>query len=219
MASPHTSSVSPPPVVSARLDERVHSTPQRLSPSDSLSACASAPASSSPSRGDDAHLQLAAAAPFAHDEVAQPRAPVGRRADALLAALVSTAPAPLAPAALAALRALAGRARLHSGRARAIPGGEALLATPAQRDLARLVAALGGEQAVVHRRHAIAAGGGVKAAQQLRGLAVAVADGLAEGVLELVAVAPLLDRGHDLLQLVAVEPTDALERLVDLRAA
>jgi hypothetical protein len=39
----------------------------------------------------------------------------------------------------------------------------------------------------------------------------------AEGVLELVAVAPLLDRGDDVVEDVAVEVADAAQRLVDLR--
>src|SRR5664280_2269744 len=123
-----------------------------------------------------------------------------------------------APSASAALAALARPDGLDGRRTAAIPSREALGATPAQGDLAGEVAALGGEQAVVHRRHAIAAGGCVKAAQQLAGRAIAVADGLAEGVLELVAVAPRLHGGNDLLQLVAVEVADALERLVDLLA-
>ena len=50
-ASPHTSSVSPPAVVSASWRERVHSTPERLccGPSSAASAAASEGASSSPS--------------------------------------------------------------------------------------------------------------------------------------------------------------------------
>ena len=38
-----------------------------------------------------------------------------------------------------------------------------------------------------------------------------------EGVLELVPVAPLLERGHDLLQLEPVEAADPPQRVVDLR--
>jgi hypothetical protein len=39
---------------------------------------------------------------------------------------------------------------------------------------------------------------------------------LAERVLELVAIAPLLQRGHDLLQLEAVELADPSQRVLDL---
>ncbi len=38
------------------------------------------------------------------------------------------------------------------------------------------------------------------------------------GVLELVAVAPLLQRGHDLLELEAVQVPDSAQRLIDLFA-
>jgi hypothetical protein len=106
--------------------------------------------------------------------------------------------------------------RLDRRRTGAIPGRQTLGAAPAQRDLARQVAALGRQQAVLHRRHAIAAGGRVKAADQLARLAVSVADGLAEGVLELVAIAPLRDGRDDLAQLEAVEMADPAQRLIDL---
>ncbi len=84
-----------------------------------------------------------------------------------------------------------------------------------QRDRARQVAALGRQQAVLDRRHVVAAGRRMEAADQLRALAVAV---FAKRVLELVAVAPRLERGHDLLQLEAVEVADAPQRVVDLGA-
>src|SRR6201999_3850055 len=71
----------------------------------------------------------------------------------------------------------------------AVPGGETLLARPREDLLAGRVAALGGEQAVGHRQDLVVAAGRVEAAHELP-LGV-----LAERVLELVAVAPLLQRG------------------------
>ncbi len=44
------------------------------------------------------------------------------------------------------------------------------------------------------------------------------AGGDAEGVLELVAVAPLLDGRHDVLELIALQPPDPPQRIVDLGA-
>src|SRR4029077_1791924 len=135
----------------------------------------------------DPDLQLAAATAFSHDKVAQACASIRSRTGPLVASTRSLGRG------AAAGQAAAGAA--------SIPRGEALGAAPAQRHLARQVAALGCEQAVLDRRHAVASGGDVKAAHQLPGLTVTVtvARGDAERVLELVAVAPRFDRGHDLL--------------------
>ena len=76
--------------------------------------------------------------------------------------------------------------------------------------LARDVGALGGEQAVGQREDLVEAAGSVEAAHQLAVLA------FAEGVLELVAVAPLLERRDHRRELVALEPADAGQRVVDL---
>ena len=91
-----------------------------------------------------------------------------------------------------------------------VPGAEALLARPGEHLLAGDVAALGGEQAVVHRHDLVPAAGGVEAAHQRP-----VGRG-AERVLELVAVAPLLDRGDDRILREAVEPADPAQRVADL---
>src|SRR5205085_222571 len=91
----------------------------------------------------------------------------------------------------------------------AVPRREALAAALREDELAQLVAALGGEQAVVHRQDLVEAPGRVEAANELALVH-------AEGVLELVAVAPLLERGDDRLLLEAGEPADAHERLGDL---
>ncbi len=135
---------------------------------------------------DEAHLQLPGAAALAHDEVAQPRAPVRPRRGALGAVvLVLLAAAPRA---------------------------QALLAAPALGDAAREVAGLGGEQAVLDRQDPLPAGGGVKAAHELAGVGL----GIAEGVLELVAVAPGFDGRDDLLQLEALQLAQPPQRLADL---
>ena len=87
---------------------------------------------------------------------------------------------------------------------------EALLARPGEHLLARGVAALGREQAVVERHDLVEAAGRVEAAHERAVRA------RAERVLELVAVAPLLDRGHDRLLLEAVELADPAQRVADL---
>ena len=92
----------------------------------------------------------------------------------------------------------------------AVVRAQALRARPRQHLLARRVAALGGEQAVVDRHDLVPPAGRVEAADE-----AAVGAG-PERVLELVAVAPLLHRRHDRLQLEAVEPADAAQRVVDL---
>ena len=94
--------------------------------------------------------------------------------------------------------------------AAAVVRAQALGARPRQHLLARRVAALGGEQAVVERHDLVPPAGRVEAADQA---AVGVGP---ERVLELVAVAPLLHRRHDRLQREAVEPADAAQRVVDL---
>ena len=88
--------------------------------------------------GHDPHLQLAGAPAFAHDQVAQARAPVGAGP---VRASRPGSPSPPAP------RPRRGRA----DRRVALPRGQPLRAAPAQRDLAREVAALGGQQAVLDR--------------------------------------------------------------------
>ena len=103
--------------------------------------------------GDEAHLQLARCAGLRARRGCAARAPVrggpraaGRRPTALAATLGGP---PVASA--------ASRASVATPPLRRAPTRQALLATPAQRDLARAVAELGGEQAVVDRRHAVAA--------------------------------------------------------------
>ena len=120
-------------------------------------------------RGDEADLELAAAAALAHDEVAQE------------AALVAP-----------------------------VPRAEALAAALGEHQLAQLVAALGRQLAVGHREDAVEAAGRVEAAHQLAAVAGP------ERVLELVAVAPLLERGHDRLLLEALEAPDPRQRVRDL---
>ena len=92
----------------------------------------------------------------------------------------------------------------------AVVGGQAALAAPPQRRAPRLVAGLGGQQAVLDVLDALPRARRVEAAHQR-----AVVAG-AERVLELVAVAPLLDRRHERLELVAVEPADPPQGVVDL---
>ena len=91
-----------------------------------------------------------------------------------------------------------------------VPGAQALRARPREHLLAQRVRALGGEQAVVHRHDLVPAAGRVEAAHELAGLAGP------ERVLELVAVAPLLDGGHDRLELEVLELADPRQRLADL---
>ena len=79
----------------------------------------------------------------------------------------------------------------------AVEGVEALRARPGEHGLARLVAALGGEQAVRDADDLLPRAGRVEAADEPPAASVA------EGVLELVAVAPLLDRGDDGVEHVA----------------
>ena len=85
-----------------------------------------------------------------------------------------------------------------------------LAAALGEHQLAQLVAPLGGEHAVLQRQDPVEAAGRVEAADELAVLAGP------ERVLELVAVAPLLQRGHDRLLLEALEAADALQRLGDL---
>ena len=183
-ASPHTSSVSPPAVVSAGLPERVHSTPASSSPRPSRQHPGQRGGLELARGGHQAHLQQGRAAAFADHHVAQLNAPVGRRPDRLAPAL----------------------------RAPALPRLQALLAAPPEHELARPVAPLGGQQAVVHRAHAARAGGVVKATDQL-----ACGAG-PERVLELVAVAPLRTRRRDRLELEVLQPTEPPQRLADLLA-
>ncbi len=91
-----------------------------------------------------------------------------------------------------------------------VPGRQALQAAPFEHRLADRVRALGGEQAVVQRLDPVPAARRVEAADQLAVVA------RAERVLELVAVAPLLDGGDDRLELEVLELADPLQRLADL---
>ncbi len=92
----------------------------------------------------------------------------------------------------------------------AVVGAESLLAAGGEREPAQLVAALGREQAVVDVQDPLPGAGRVEAADE-----PAVVAG-AEGVLELVAVAPLLDGGDDRLQLEALEAAEPPQRVADL---
>ncbi len=98
-----------------------------------------------------------------------------------------------------------------AGPARApLPRGQTLRRAPVCCELPRAVAQLGGEQAVVHREHLVAAGGSVEPAHE------SAVGRIAEGVLELVAITPLFDRRDDRLELEALEAANALERLAHL---
>src|SRR5205814_8427974 len=88
---------------------------------------------------------------------------------------------------------------------------ESLRATPADDPLAGGVGGRGGEQAVRHRDDLVPATRGVKAAGQ------PAARVLAEGVLELVAIPPLLLGGQDRFELEALEPADPPQGIGDLR--
>ena len=119
--------------------------------------------------GHDPDLQPAGVPAFAHDQVAQARAPVGRRPRPLVARGPSApirSSAPTRQRGVACPRA-ARRLRRPALAATAFPRGQPLGAAPAQRGHAREVPALGRQQAVLDRRHPIAAGGGVEAAHQL----------------------------------------------------
>ena len=86
----------------------------------------------------------------------------------------------------------------------AVPGGQAVLAADGQDLLAQRVAALGGELAVGQRRRSRSKRPGAWKPHTSSPSAP-----VAERVLELVAVAPLLDGGDDRLELEALEPADA----------
>ena len=85
------------------------------------------------------------------------------------------------------------------------------LAAPRLDRLAQLVDALGGEDVVLDVVDQVEAAGAVEAEHELAALV------LAERVLELVAVAELLDGGHDRLDRRRLEAADALERVAHLR--
>ncbi len=91
-----------------------------------------------------------------------------------------------------------------------VPRRQPLGARPREHLLADGVGALGGEQAVVHRHDLVPAAGRVEAAHEL------AAGAVPERVLELVAVAPRLDRGDDRLELEVAQLADPLERLAHL---
>ncbi len=147
-------------------------------------------------------------APFAHHEIAQERTPIRCWGNPLL----TRAARSLAVPAHAGLVFLAlTPARSSSTRpATATPREQALLATPAQGCLTRKVAALGGQQAILDRLNLVPACGRVKAAHECAVLA------LAKRILQLVAVAPLRTRRHDLLHLKAVELADPPQRILHL---
>src|SRR5262249_20600532 len=98
-----------------------------------------------------------------------------------------------------------------------VPRLQSLAAAPVQRRLARAVAGLRRQQAVVERDDPVAARAGVEPAHQLAGLPAAdaadAATATAERVLELVAVAPLLERRQRILELEAVEAAEPVQRL------
>src|SRR5205823_13725761 len=81
---------------------------------------------------------------------------------------------------------------------------------PVDHPLAHVVASLRREQTVLDRHDLIPATGCMKAAQQS---SVGVRP---ERILELVAVAPQLDCGHDRLKLEAIEAADSPQRVIDL---
>src|SRR3954452_23701637 len=93
----------------------------------------------------------------------------------------------------------------------AVVGAVALLARPGQHGAPRLVAALALQQAVLDVDDVLPRAGRVEATDELAGVAVG-----AEGELELVAVAPLLDRADDRQHREAVEVAEAAERVLDL---
>src|SRR5262249_52869345 len=120
--------------------------------------------------GDQPGLELAGAAPFAHDQVAQ--------------------------------QALSTAAVIWLERPRAAPPDD---------PLARRRARLGRQQAVTHLEDLVPPPAPAETADQM---AVVVG---AERVLELVAVAPLLDRGNDRFELKGLELADPLQGVGDLR--
>ena len=93
--------------------------------------------------------------------------------------------------------------------ARAVVGGDRLGARPLADLVAGRVVGLGGEQAVVDVDDLGPAAAAWKPS-------TSSPSPRAERVLELVAVAPLLDRRHDRLELEALEAADPAQRLVDL---
>ena len=106
--------------------------------------------------------------------------------------------------------------RLRSSPAPAVVGGvQALGARPLADGVAGVVVGDGGEPAVVDVDDPVPAAAGVEAEDRVRRRVVRA--GGAERVLELVAVAPLLDRGDDRLDLDVGERAEALEGLGDLR--
>jgi hypothetical protein len=91
----------------------------------------------------------------------------------------------------------------------AVVGGNRLRARPFAHRVARLVPPLARQVAVLDVDDHVPAPARVEAERRLVSL-------FAEGVLELVAVAPLLHRRHDLLQLEPLEAADPAERVGDL---
>ena len=92
----------------------------------------------------------------------------------------------------------------------AVPGAQALLAGPRQSDLPSPVADLRGEQAILDRVDPLPAAGGMESADEVVGVV------LPEGVLQLVAIAPLGQGGHDRLHRETVELADPPQRILDL---
>ena len=145
--------------------------------------------------GDDPDLQPTRVTTFAHDEVAQAGTSIRAWARALVGRPAATPASPLALAAAS------------------LPCLQAFTAAPLERDLARQVAALGCEQAILHLDHAVTARRRMEAADEVGVGGVAL---VAEGVLELVAIAPLLARRDDLLEDEPVEVPDPPQCLIDL---
>ena len=112
---------------------------------------------------------------------------------------------------LAGAPALADDEVAQKARVRAaVERAQTLLATPREHLVARGVRAFRGEQAVADRDDLVPRAGCVEAAEQR-----AVVPG-AEGVLELVAIAPLLHRRDDVVEHVALEVPDPRQRVADL---
>ena len=88
---------------------------------------------------------------------------------------------------------------------------EPLSPAPADDLLPRHVARLGGEQAVGDLDDVVPPARGVEAAHEVSVIGVG-----AERVLELVAVAPLGDGGHDLLERVPIQLADPAQSVIDL---
>ena len=97
----------------------------------------------------------------------------------------------------------------HAPPGAPVVGGDRLQPGPIAHRVSSRVAKLGGQPAVLNVDDHIPAPASMEAERQLGAV------GLAEGVLELVAVAPPLDRRLDLLQLEPVEAADPPQGVLD----